>query len=385
MNAFSYWEQQGFGQADWVVIGAGFVGLQSARRIKETYPKQRVMVLDSHAIGNAASLRNAGFACFGSAGEMLDEIERTSLSEALQLYEKRYQGIQILRERYGSLAIGYEPCGGMEVFLPEKHDEFAAIESRLDFLNKELKTVHNSDAYHVSNPIETGMRVLKTAISSPLEGSVLTHQLYSCIREDALRIGVELYEGMQVLSFSESSEWVEICLPNSMPIRTRQLLICTNGFTQKLLPTIDLNPARGQVFVTEVLSKQPLNGIYHADKGYLYFRSLGDRILIGGGRNQDFLEEKTTEMRVTDKIRTYIKDYMERVVLPGQAIRFQYEWSGIMGMHENRNPIIRQESRRIFLAVRMGGMGVALSAWVANQLLNIIQGAAVSDKQGGNG
>ncbi len=383
MNSFSYWEQQGFGQADWVVIGAGFVGLQSARKIKEAYPKQRVMVLDSHAIGNAASLRNAGFACFGSAGEMLDEIGRTSLAEALQLYENRYLGIQILRERYGSTAIGYEPCGGMEVFLPEKPDEFTAIESRLDFLNKELKTIHNSDAYHVSNPIETGMRVLKTAISSPLEGSILTHQLYSCIRQDALSIGVELYEGMQVLTFNESSEWIEICLSNLMPIRTRQIVLCTNGFTPKLLPAIDLNPARGQVFVTNALSKQPLNGIYHADKGYLYFRSLGDRILIGGGRNQDFLEETTTEMAVTDTIRTYIKAYMERVVLPGQTIRFQYEWSGIMGMHEDRNPIIRQESERVFLAVRMGGMGVALSAWVANQLLTIIQGAAVTDKRSG--
>jgi protoporphyrinogen oxidase len=48
MNTISYWEQQGFGTADWVVDGAGWVGLQSASRIKETYPKARVVVLDEH-------------------------------------------------------------------------------------------------------------------------------------------------------------------------------------------------------------------------------------------------------------------------------------------------------------------------------------------------
>lgn len=78
MTTFSYWEQQCLDSVDWVVIGAGLVGLQSARRIKETYPHQRVLVVDVHAMGGAASLRNAGFVCFGSAGEMLDEIDRTS-------------------------------------------------------------------------------------------------------------------------------------------------------------------------------------------------------------------------------------------------------------------------------------------------------------------
>ena len=76
MKTISYWEHQGFGKADWVVIGAGLVGLQSARRIKESYPKSRVLVVDEHALGNAASLRNAGFACFGSPTEIIHDIRK---------------------------------------------------------------------------------------------------------------------------------------------------------------------------------------------------------------------------------------------------------------------------------------------------------------------
>lgn len=116
MTTISYWEQQGFGRADWVVIGAGLVGLQSARRIKEIFSDARVVVLDQHALGNAASLRNAGFACFGSAGEMLDEIERTSESDAVGLYEKRYLGIQKLLGRYGAARIGFQATGVQRFF-----------------------------------------------------------------------------------------------------------------------------------------------------------------------------------------------------------------------------------------------------------------------------
>jgi len=142
MNKISYWEQQGFGKADWVVIGAGLVGLQSARRIKESFPAARVVVLDEHALGNAASLRNAGFACFGSAGEMLDEIERTSELEAVGLYEKRFLGIQKLLGRYGAARIGFQASGGTEVFSSGDTEEAVRVFDHLTGLNGMLRSVH---------------------------------------------------------------------------------------------------------------------------------------------------------------------------------------------------------------------------------------------------
>jgi glycine/D-amino acid oxidase-like deaminating enzyme len=152
------------------------------------------------------------------------------------------------------------------------------------------------------------------------------------------------------------------------------LLICTNGFSKRLIPELAVSPARGQVFVTKSLGKLPFDGIFHADKGYIYFRELGgDRVLIGGGRNLDFVGEETMEMEVTHQFREYLKSYLESVVLPGRAIEFDYEWSGVMGMNENRNPIIGWHSDRVCLAVRMGGMGVALSSWVADEVLRVVE------------
>lgn len=374
MGTYSYWEHKGFGNADWVVVGAGLVGLQSARRIKETFPNSRVMVFDEHAVGNAASLRNAGFACFGSAGEMLDEINRTSEMDAVALYEKRYLGIQNLLNRYGSQKIGFESSGGLEVFSLSDSDEAQKVISGLNELNGLLKSVHGEVSFELKDTTATGMQVLSEGVFAPLEGGLQSHLLYHVVRQDALASGVEIYEGLQVLDWEDHPELVRVHLNNGMRIDCQRLLICTNGFSRRLISDLAVAPARGQVFVTQLFDELPFKGIYHANMGYIYFRELGNRLLIGGARNLDFVGESTMEMEVTDAFRIYLKNYLETVVLPGKEVSFDYEWSGVMGMDENRNPIVGWHSNRVCLAVRMGGMGVALSSWVADEVVRVVRG-----------
>jgi glycine/D-amino acid oxidase-like deaminating enzyme len=109
---FSFWEQRWMERADQVVIGGGLVGLQTAIELKLKYPHKSVWVLERNAFGDAASLRNAGFACFGSAGEILDDISRMGEDQAFQLYEERYKGLQDLIKTYSPEKIGYEQSGG---------------------------------------------------------------------------------------------------------------------------------------------------------------------------------------------------------------------------------------------------------------------------------
>lgn len=374
MTTFSYWEQQCLDSVDWVVVGAGLVGLQSARCLKEFNPKSRVLVLDAHAMGNAASLRNAGFACFGSAGELLDEIQRTSEAEAVSLYEKRFFGIQRLLQRYGSHQLGFEATGGMEVFSAADAAESDRVIGSLPYLNQLLEPLQPGGAFAVCDTRPTGMKVLDQGVMAPAEGGLQTHLLYQTVRQDALAHGVEIYEGMRVLGWVESTSAVEVQLENGMPIKAQRLLVCTNGFTKQLMPAVAVSPARGQVFVTSPLPELPFQGIFHANQGYIYFRSLGNRLLIGGARNLDFAGEETFDMSVTSAFEQHLKAYVETVVLPGSEVDFTHRWSGIMGMDNNRNPLIGWHSDRVCLAVRMGGMGVALSSWVAEEVVRVVKG-----------
>ena len=393
-KTYSYWEKLYFEKTDWLILGAGLVGLQCATEIKKAYPEKRVMVMDQGAQGQAASLKNAGFACFGSAGELLDEIQRSGKEAAMDLYLKRYYGIQRLMEKFGAETIGFEPIGGYEVFTRAEKEKLEGILDQLSDLNRDLEesfkgsdlvgklsifggAAPSSSVFEVCNIAQTGMNVCSTAVLARSEGPIQTHRLYRSVRQSAMESGVELCEGYKVASYEETVGEVAVYTDLGESIKTQHLLICTNGFTREIEASAPVVPARGQVFVTHPLPWNPLKGIFHADDGYIYFRNLGERILIGGGRNMAMEDEETMEMAINPKIREYLKNYLQEVILPSRSpqnqIDFEFEWSGIMGMGPQRTPIVSADSHRVYRAIRMGGMGVALSAWVAEEMLGLIK------------
>jgi hypothetical protein len=63
---------------------------------------------------HGASTKNAGFACFGSISEIIDDLKSHS-EEVYQLVTKRLEGR--LRKRLGDEAIDFKPYGGYELFL----------------------------------------------------------------------------------------------------------------------------------------------------------------------------------------------------------------------------------------------------------------------------
>ncbi|HRI31398.1 MAG TPA: FAD-dependent oxidoreductase, partial [Candidatus Kapabacteria bacterium] len=70
----SYWENDIFAQADFIVIGAGIIGLSTAISLQTRYKKAKVLVIERGTFPTGASTRNAGFACFGSLTELAANI-----------------------------------------------------------------------------------------------------------------------------------------------------------------------------------------------------------------------------------------------------------------------------------------------------------------------
>lgn len=375
--ALSFWEQRWLDKADIVVIGGGLVGLQTATELKNKFQHRKIWVLESSVLGDAASVRNAGFACFGSAGEILDDAERMGLDDALSLYGMRYQGLRKLIEKYGETVIGYENSGGNEIFT--NANEFEVVANKIDDLNRGLLQFHDASAFRIKDLTKLGMNIHSQSIFSPLEGAIQSHLLYEAVRKHALSVGIELFSGIHVEHVEElpSKKWKLSCSnqghnSNSFQLVAQKLVICTNGYTRLLLENEEVMPARGQVLVTKPIPELTFRGIFHADKGYIYFRSLGSRILIGGARNLAFKEEETTESNSNQLLVDSLTDWLEKTIVPYAKVEIEYQWAGIMGMSNSRLPIIEQRAENMYLGVRMGGMGVALSALVAQKISDLV-------------
>ena len=84
MNQLSYWEiKQWFQQVDFTIVGSGIVGLNCALNLKRNHPNAKVLVLEKGTLPQGASTKNAGFACFGSLSELIDDLNSHSEEEVI--------------------------------------------------------------------------------------------------------------------------------------------------------------------------------------------------------------------------------------------------------------------------------------------------------------
>src|SRR5579884_474930 len=134
--ALSFWERESFlSGIDVAVIGSGIVGLNAAWSLKRRQPALNVTVFERGFLPYGASTRNAGFACFGSVSELLDDLAGHSEDEVFGLVEKRWRGLALLRAKLGGSAIDFHECGGYEVFTPANQELYERCLDCLPRLN----------------------------------------------------------------------------------------------------------------------------------------------------------------------------------------------------------------------------------------------------------
>lgn len=373
----SYWEQQSLLEYDHIIIGSGIVGLSVAIELREKYPAHRILVLERGLLPTGASTRNAGFACMGSLTELLDDLMYLSENEVVSLFEKRKQGLGVLRSRLGDDKIGYRTKGSFELI---HADELQTLE-HLDLINELLKPVTQKAAFIIANEkikqFGFSETYTKALIENTCEGELHTGKMMRALSDLALSKSIEIKTGAHVTGFEEEEHYVRIFLQdpvrkNSLTFRSKTLSICTNAFTKQLLPDVDVAPGRGQVIITQPIPNLKFKGIFHFDKGYYYFREIDGRVLFGGGRNLDPEGEMTTAFGENEHILNDLKSKLREIILPGTPFEADLTWSGIMAFGKDKQPIVKLLSKRVSGAFRMGGMGVALGSKVAKELVEKI-------------
>ena len=196
--------------------------------------------------------------------------------------------------------------------------------------------------------------------------------MMKALLEKARAAGVEVRFGTAVKSIEDEEQAVRILCGDGSILKSKRVLLATNGFTAALAPGIDVVPARAQVLITSAIEKLPFQGSFHFDDGYYYFRNVGKRVLFGGGRNLDFKAEETTAFGLTEKVQNQLEHYLKNVILPGQSYSIEQRWSGIMCMGSKRTPIVEALSKTIFCAVRLSGMGVAIGSQVGEEAADLV-------------
>ncbi len=369
----SYWERSTyFDDLHLLIVGSGIVGLCSAIAFKKKFPKRKVLILERGFLPNGASTKNAGFACFGSISELKADLNTMDEKVVFDTIEMRIKGFSLLKSIVGENNLGYESCGGFEIF--DNQAAFKMAEEQMLDLNSRFLSAFNLNQVYSIVDNNFGFGSISGIIKNNFEGAIDTGKMMLALHNMAIEQGILILNGLEVTQINDNGKQVKIEIQNKMTIHSDKVLISTNGFAQQLLPELEVSPNRSQVLVTKPLPYLPFKGTFHYHQGYFYFRHTQDqRILIGGGRHLDFITEQTFEFGETEPIQKALEDLLKTIVIPNMAFEIDYRWSGIMGLGAEKKPIVKMISQNVVCAVKLGGMGVAIGSLVAEEAITLLK------------
>ncbi|MDT0553360.1 NAD(P)/FAD-dependent oxidoreductase [Urechidicola vernalis] len=365
---YSYWELKSwFRNVDFAIIGSGIVGLSTALHLNEKYPQSNILILEKGQLPQGASTKNAGFACFGSLSEIISDLKRHSISEVVDLVQKRWDGLNLLRETLGDTVIDFQQKGGYELFT-ENSDLFDTCYSKMNEINSYLNPVFKDAVFSASENNFQFEKIYPKLIFNKFEGQIDTGKMMSALLTKVQSKGVKILNNADV---NYIDDFGTITLKDGFSFGVDKIILATNGFAQEFLDE-NVQPARAQVIITEPINDLHIKGTFHLDEGYYYFRNINNRILFGGGRNLNFKGEETTTFGTTDQIQNELDKLLQEVILPNKEVKIDHRWSGIMGVGSQKKAIVKQVSNNVFCAVRLGGMGVAIGSSIGKEVANIV-------------
>ena len=374
MENISFWEKKWFTNYEYVVIGAGIVGCFAALKIANEKKNAKVALIERGILPLGASTKNAGFACFGSITEIEKNRKEMSDDDLLSLLELRIKGLEKLRNNLGDKNISYSNCNGYELFFG-----IDKLDRRIHKINELLNPLIDKKVFSLRNKyikrFGFAEEIVVGLTENKFEGSIDPGKMIFSLKKKLDSLGVDCYFSTEVESFEETSKKIYLKLKSSnqsIDIKTNKLVICTNAFAKKWFDMEDISPGRGFILLTNKIPDLKINGCFHYNGGYYYFRNIGKRLLLGGGREIDIKNETTYSFGINNRIRQKLIEDLKRFIVPNKDFHIKSEWSGIMGFGQNKLPLIKKFSENISLGVRLGGMGISIGSIVGEKTAELV-------------
>ncbi|MDJ0627476.1 MAG: FAD-binding oxidoreductase [Rhodobacter sp.] len=349
------------------MIGGGYSGLAAARRLAETVPSDRIVVLEALRIGDGPAGRSSGFMI--DLPHKLDSDSYTGSVEA----DRR----QTIRNR---LAIdfvrrvidedGLDPAiqyrtGKVNAAATEHGDTLlAAYRNHLDALSEPYETLGADEMLAL-----TGSRYYRSGILTP-QSALLHPAAYLCDLAEALsRRGVVIHENSAVTQFTEGPPHVVRTEHGQLTVP--KVILAVNGavaafghFKRRLMDVFTFASLTRALTEEETksLGGEPFWGVLPADPMGTTLRRLsgpvygGTRVLV---RNRFILGSKGSafEGRPINVITRQQRESFDNRYPALAHVPMDYVWGGRLCLSKNGATAFGEVAPGVFSAACQNGLG----------------------------
>ena len=361
----------GQGEAEVVVIGGGYAGLNVALGLAER-GKRGVILLEAERVGFGASGRNGGFVFGGySLGEQA-LLRQVGASRARALYQATLHGVDLIRRRVQRHGIACDLADAGVLWANWFQDPHVLQhrQALLQELGCEVQSIEpetlrewvHSTRYHGALYEPNAMHLDPLAYARGLA-------------QAAARLGVDVRETARVLKLERSRAGGFRVHAGGGRIEARQVVLACGGYLSGLERRVDRSvlPIATYVMVTEPLGARlhecltTAAAVYDTRFAFDYYRPLPDTRLLWGGRID-------VRQRDAESIRRLLYQDMLKVFPQLRGVRIDYGWSGLMSYARHQMPQVGGDGKGLWWAQAFGGHGLAPTT-VAGELLAAAIGA----------
>lgn len=348
-------------KTDILIVGAGFCGSWLAHFLLKKNPKLNITIVERDFLNLGASTRNAGFLSCGNVSEWLADSKEFSWDETLLTLKARIEGINLIKTELGNQPSFFN-CGSVDCD-PVTEEKERLIER----LNEGLRSM-DYDSFFEVRGINYGGKS-KSVPFNRFDSEINPCDLLLSLHRSLMKRGVQFVWQTNVETLGKG----EAVLKNATETIALQYgygFLCTNAFARELSQMTNVEPARGQILVTSECTTATTRSLGFLRSGYDYFRFIGRRVLVGGGRLEFKSQENTDILDVTSGLKTYLSQLAEEVI--GHSdFTIDYHWSGIMGLRRGKHASISDLKKQVSIDSKteevagFGGWGVTLTPYVA--------------------
>jgi gamma-glutamylputrescine oxidase len=342
--------------ADVAIVGAGVAG--TALSLALARDGARPVVVEARTVAAGASGRNAGFVLAGVAENFVVAGRRYGAERAWRVWRFTRTNRVLLRaqvERCG-IDCGLRWRGSLQR---------AGSDAEWDEIRESARLL--------------AARGVRVRLEEPVRGAVYEEdgelhpvRLVRGLARAAAALGARIHEGTPAISVRRDA-----VVTDRGTVRAGAVVLCTNAYTERLVPGSRVAPVRGQMLATAPLGRVVFERPTYADRGYRYWRQTEDgRVVVGGWRDLALEEERGEDERTTPTIQAALDAFLAE---QGIDAAVTHRWGGIMGFAHDALPYLGRRADGLYACGGFTGHGNAFAFAAADVLAGLIRSGSHPD------